>query len=117
MKQEICYSIAVVAPTQEAKYLESWPSTTSAWAGWSRFDISMDRYSGVHSLLICTSSTLESPTCHQASQQDNTNRAKYQKAGQRQHSVYSVAPTIIYRRAAFFSALGKCGYFPSCISG
>jgi hypothetical protein len=24
---------------QEAKYVESWPDTTSAWAGWSRFDI------------------------------------------------------------------------------
>ncbi len=29
--------------TQEAKYLESWPSTTSAWAGWSRLDIPVDR--------------------------------------------------------------------------
>jgi hypothetical protein len=36
---------------QEAKYVESWPSTTSAWAGWSRFDIPVDRYAGVHSLL------------------------------------------------------------------
>ncbi len=36
---------------QEAKYVESWPSTTSAWAGWSRFDIAVDRYAGVHSLL------------------------------------------------------------------
>jgi hypothetical protein len=25
--------------TQEAKYVESWPNTTSAWDGWSRFDI------------------------------------------------------------------------------
>jgi hypothetical protein len=24
---------------QEAKYVKSWPYTTSAWAGWSRFDI------------------------------------------------------------------------------
>jgi hypothetical protein len=24
---------------KEAKYVERWPSTTSAWAGWSRFDI------------------------------------------------------------------------------
>jgi hypothetical protein len=66
--------------TEEAKYLESWPSTTSAWAGWSRFDILVDRYGEVHSLLICTSSLLGSPTCYQASQQDNTYRAKYQKA-------------------------------------
>ncbi len=58
--------------TQEAKYVESWPNTTSAWASWSRFDIPVDRYDGVHSLLICTSSTLGSPTCHQASQQENT---------------------------------------------
>jgi hypothetical protein len=58
--------------TQEAKYIESWPNTTSAWASWSRFDIPVDRYDGVHSLLICTSITLSSPTCHQASQQENT---------------------------------------------
>ncbi len=29
---------------QEAKYVESWPNMTSAWAGWSRFDIPVDRY-------------------------------------------------------------------------
>jgi hypothetical protein len=50
--------------TQEAKYVESWPSMTSAWASFSRFDIPMDRSDGVHSLQLCTSSTLESPTCH-----------------------------------------------------
>jgi hypothetical protein len=66
--------------TQEAKYIERWPNTTSAWAGWSRFDIPVDRYGGVHSLLICTSSPLEFPTCHQASQQENTYCTKYQKA-------------------------------------
>jgi hypothetical protein len=66
--------------TQEAKYVESWPNTTSAWAGWSRFEIPVDRYSGVHSLLLCTSITLGSSTCHQASQQENTYWAKYQKA-------------------------------------
>jgi hypothetical protein len=66
--------------TQEAKYVESWPNTTSARAGWSRFDIPMDRYGGVHSLLICTSSILGSPTCHRASQQENTYSKKYQKA-------------------------------------
>jgi hypothetical protein len=33
--------------TQEAKYVEGWPSTTSAWAGWSRFDIPVDRYGEV----------------------------------------------------------------------
>jgi hypothetical protein len=38
--------------------LECWPNTTSAWAGWSRFDIPVDRYGGVHSLLRCTSRTL-----------------------------------------------------------
>jgi hypothetical protein len=36
---------------QEAKYVERWPNTTSAWAGWSRFDNPVDSYSGVHSLL------------------------------------------------------------------
>jgi hypothetical protein len=66
--------------TQEAKYVERWPNTTSAWAGWSRFDIPVDRYGGVHSPLICTSSILGSPTCHRASQQENTYSTKYQKA-------------------------------------
>jgi hypothetical protein len=33
---------------------ESWPNTTSAWASWRRFDITVDRYGGVHSLLLCT---------------------------------------------------------------
>jgi hypothetical protein len=41
--------------TQEAKYIENWPNTTSGWAGWRRFDIPVDRYGGVHSLLHCTS--------------------------------------------------------------
>jgi hypothetical protein len=50
--------------TQEAIYVESWPSTTSAWSGWRRFDIPMDRYDGVHSLLLCTRITLGSTTCH-----------------------------------------------------
>jgi hypothetical protein len=47
-----CYSIVdqmdaafqcPVVGSQEAKYVECWPNTTSAWAGWSRFDIPMDR--------------------------------------------------------------------------
>ncbi len=67
--------LAVKVSPQEAKYVESWPSTTSAWAGWSRFDIPVDRYGGVHSLLICTSCILGSSTCHQASQQDNIYRS------------------------------------------
>ncbi len=49
----------------QAKYVEGQPNTTFAWAGWSRFDIPVDRYGGVHSQLICTSITLGSPTCHQ----------------------------------------------------
>jgi hypothetical protein len=44
--------------SQEAKYVESWPDTTSAWAGWNRFDIPVDRYGGVHSLPLCTIRTL-----------------------------------------------------------
>jgi hypothetical protein len=44
--------------SQEAKYVERWPNTTSAWAGWSRFYIPVDRYGGVHSQLICTSIAL-----------------------------------------------------------
>ncbi len=58
------------------KYIESWPNTTSAWAGWSRFDIPVDRYSGEHSLLLCTCITLVSSTSHS----ENTYWAKYQKA-------------------------------------
>ncbi len=49
--------------TEEAKYVDSWPNTTSAWAGWSRFNIPVDRYGGVHSQLICTSITLRFSTC------------------------------------------------------
>jgi hypothetical protein len=41
-------------PIQEAKYVESWPNTTSAWAGWRGFDIPVDRADRVHSLLQCT---------------------------------------------------------------
>jgi hypothetical protein len=67
----IVYKNRGVDKTQEAKYVERWPNTTCAWAGWSRFDIPVDRYGGVHSLLIFTSITLWFPTCHQASQQDN----------------------------------------------
>jgi hypothetical protein len=44
--------------SQEAKYVESWPNTTCALAGWSRFDIPVDRYGGAHSLLLCTRITL-----------------------------------------------------------
>jgi hypothetical protein len=92
-------------PIQEAKYIERWPNTTSAWVGWSRFDIPVDRYGRVHSLLICTSITLVSPTCHQASQQENTYWTKYQKADrartlvtlwiQRGVSVHPTLPTTV----------------------
>ncbi len=54
----------VAVGAQEAKHVEGWPNTTSAWAGWTRFDIPVDRYGGVHSLLVFTSSTLEPPSCH-----------------------------------------------------
>jgi hypothetical protein len=64
---------------QEAKYVERWTSTTSDWAGWSGFYIPVDRYGGAHSLLICTSSPLVFPTCHQASQQENTNEQNIKK--------------------------------------
>ncbi len=36
--------IEVKVTPHEAKYVERWPNTTSAWAGWSRFDIPVDRY-------------------------------------------------------------------------
>jgi hypothetical protein len=58
--------IGITGTAKEAKYVEGRPSTTSAWAGWSRFDIPENRYGGVHSLLICTSSPLGFPTCHRA---------------------------------------------------
>ncbi len=44
----------LIGQIQEAKYIEGGPSTTSACTGWSRFDIPVDRYGGVHSLLQCT---------------------------------------------------------------
>jgi hypothetical protein len=73
-KQQLSNALVLilVALTQEAKYIESWPNTTPVWASLSRVDIPVDRYDGVHSLLLCPSSTLGSPTCHQASQQENT---------------------------------------------
>jgi hypothetical protein len=43
---------------KRTKYVENWPSTTSAWAGWRRFDIPVDRSalyqlnSGVFYLLV-----------------------------------------------------------------
>ncbi len=73
---------------QEAKYVESWPNTTSNWAGWSRFDIPVDRYGGVHSLLFCTSSLL--PATRLASREILTVLSKISKSGKGQHSVYSV---------------------------
>ncbi len=79
-QDDACAALAVSVTTQEVKYVESWPNTTSTWAGWSRFDIPVDRSDGVHSLLICTSGTLGSPALHQASQQDYTFWAKYKKA-------------------------------------
>ncbi len=45
---------------QEATYIER----ADPEVGWRRCDIAVDRSGGVHSLLLCTSSTLESPTCH-----------------------------------------------------
>ncbi len=80
--------------TQEAKYVERWPNTTSSWASWSRFDIPVDRYGGVHSLLICTSSPLGFPTCHQASQQGKYLLNKISKSGQVKPSGCSVRNTV-----------------------
>ncbi len=87
---EISFRLAALQPgswelvqavgTQEAKYKESWPNTTSAWAGWRRLYTPMDRSNGVDSQLLCTSSTPESPTYHEASQEENNYWAKYQKA-------------------------------------
>jgi hypothetical protein len=60
--------------TQEAKYVESWPNTNSAWAGWSRFDF---QWIGMVEYTPCYSA-LGSPTRHKASQQKNTYGANYQ---------------------------------------
>ncbi len=62
-----CFSVidtvlTINVSTPEAKYIERWPSTTSAWAGSRGFDILEKRYSGVPSLLLSTSCTLASPT-------------------------------------------------------
>ncbi len=79
---------------QEAKYIERWPNTTSAWAGWSKFDIPVDRYGRVHSLLICTSSLLGFPTWHQASIGKYLLN-KISKSRQGQHSGYSVVHPLV----------------------
>jgi hypothetical protein len=50
----LCTITVLKVLSQEAKYVERWPNTASAWAGWSRFDSPVDRYGGVHSLLQCT---------------------------------------------------------------
>jgi hypothetical protein len=43
----------VSVPSQEAKYVERWPSTTSAWAGWGGFDVPVDRYAGLLEYIPC----------------------------------------------------------------
>ncbi len=78
--------------TQEAKYEESWPNTASAWASWRRFDIPVDRYDWVHSLLRCTGVSyllLGNPAGKYL-------LSKISKSGQGQHSVYSVGVTVLY---------------------
>ncbi len=64
LSQNKMQRLCVTVTHQEAKYVESWPNTTSAWAGWSRFDIPVDRHGGVHSLLQWPSKILGSPTCN-----------------------------------------------------
>jgi hypothetical protein len=36
--------------TQEAKYVEGWPSTTSAWAGWSNL---IFQWTGILEYILC----------------------------------------------------------------
>ncbi len=78
------HQLSLLTPLiQEAKYVERWPNTTSAWAGWSRFDIPVVRYEygGELSLLICTAVYWGLlPATGGASQQENTYSTKYQKA-------------------------------------
>jgi hypothetical protein len=81
--------------TQEAKYVESWPNTTSAWAGWSRFDVPVDSYGGVQTFPV---------TLHQSYTgvfylligypAGKYFLSKISKSGQGQHSVYSVDVTL-----------------------
>ncbi len=89
-------------------YVEGWPSTTSAWAGQSRFDISVNRYGGV---LYCTFSATVA--------QQNTGvpylplgqpagkylLSKISKSGQGQQSVYSVfiLLAVLYRAPTYIT--------------
>jgi hypothetical protein len=83
---------------QEAKYVEGWPNTTSAWSGWSRFDIPLERYGGVHSLLLCTG--VFTPATRLASRKILIE--KNLKSVQGQHSVYYVVVyTLVYPEAIF----------------
>jgi hypothetical protein len=102
------------------KYVESWPSTTSAWAGWSRFDIPMDRYGGVHYLPICTAVYWDLlPATRLAS--IIILIEKNIKSGQGQHSVFSMSFILekLYRRTALqypsVHYTGLYGYIPSIV--
>jgi hypothetical protein len=53
----------------------------------------VDRYGGVHSLLIYISSTLGCPTCHQANPAGKYLLSKISKSGEGQYFVYSVGRT------------------------
>ncbi len=113
---QVQYRVGGVHPTgltQEAKYVERWPNTTSAWAGWSRFDSPVDRHGGVHSLIICTNSILYwglLPATGLASRKILTVFNKISKSGQGQHSCYSVGLTVArgVRRCPQFYHNYKC---------
>jgi hypothetical protein len=89
--------------TQEAKYVESWPNSTSAWAGWSRFDSPVDRYGGVQ-YIPCYSAPaahwsllpVTRPASRKILSEKNISR------GQGQHSMYLASwgwtLPILYRR-------------------
>ncbi len=94
---------------QEAKYVESWPSTTAAWAGWSRFDIPVDKYGGVHFLLICTSSTLGSPIPATRQASKEILLSKISKSGMGQRSVYSVVVCFRHRWPCPISGISNIG--------
>ncbi len=41
------FNNSMIKPKRLNTYVESWPNTTSAWAGWSRFGVPVDRCGGV----------------------------------------------------------------------
>ncbi len=84
----LCHGSKAAVSTQEAKYVESWPDTTSAWAGRSLFDIPVDRKGGQHYTGVSYLPPGQPAGKYLLS--------KISKRGQCQHSVYSVISTDVH---------------------